>query len=379
MATFLPRFVGPYLQKKKKLAKPENSLFVCCLYLVEMISKINDATSENNNNISLSDTRYRYDRGTGIDELKVEHFMTKNPVIAHSNANFAGGVGIMTTNGISNLIVMENKEPIGILTEREILHYLSTDREIPTYKLLKDIKLQPFCKVNLSATILDAARKMTTKKCRILVFKDKNNINARGSISNTTGKTKNVSSVQASGEVIVGIITASDLVRAFAEQINKNPSLRSIMSKRIFSVDIHDSIYGAINIMYKRNIGSVVVVENMKSDRNNPNKKRLYGIFTERDLLTKVLPKDVCLNEEVKDYCSTQPLTAPIGITAIEAAKIMLIRKIKRIPLVTEVAAKGEIGKREAPISTETIQNDNKYNLVGIVTARDLVEVFESS
>jgi hypothetical protein len=84
--------------------------------------------------------------------------------------------------------------------------------------LLKDIKLQPFCKVNLSATILDAARKMITEKCRILVFKDKNDINARGSISNTTGKTENVSSFQA----IVGIITpnTSDMVRAFAEQIN---------------------------------------------------------------------------------------------------------------------------------------------------------------
>jgi CBS domain-containing protein len=133
-----------------------------------------------------------------------------------------------------------------------------------------------------------------------------------------------------------------------------------------------------LKFKYKRNIGSVVVVENTKSDRNNPNKKRLYGIFTERDLLTKVLPKDVCLNEEVKGYCSTQPLTAPIGITAIEAAKIMLIRKIKRIPLVTEVEAKGAIGKGEASISSETIQNDDKYNLVAIVTARDLVEVFES-
>jgi CBS domain-containing protein len=56
----------------------------------------------------------------------------------------------------------------------------------------------------------------------------------------------------------------------------------------------------------------------------------------------------------------------------------MLIRKIKRIPLVTEVAAKGAIGKREASISSVTIQNDDKYNLVAIVTARDLVEVFES-
>jgi hypothetical protein len=56
----------------------------------------------------------------------------------------------------------------------------------------------------------------------------------------------------------------------------------------------------------------------------------------------------------------------------------MLIRKIKRIPLVTEVEAKGAIGKGEASISSETIQNDDKYNLVAIVTARDLVEVFES-
>jgi CBS domain-containing protein len=109
---------------KNNLAKSE--VVICMLSVIgrEMISKINDAASENNNDISPSDTRYRYDRGTGINELKVEHFMTKNPVIAHSNANFAGGVGIMTTNGISNLVVTENKEPIGILTEREILHYL---------------------------------------------------------------------------------------------------------------------------------------------------------------------------------------------------------------------------------------------------------------
>src|SRR5689334_4757238 len=77
--------------------------------------------------------------GIKMSELKVEHFMSKNPVTAHSNVNFPGGVDIMTAKGISNLIVIENGKPIGILTEREILSYLSSTGEIPTDKLLGDI------------------------------------------------------------------------------------------------------------------------------------------------------------------------------------------------------------------------------------------------
>jgi CBS domain-containing protein len=294
---------------------------------------------------------------TKMSELRVEHFMTKNPVMAHSNVNFPGGIDIMTTNSISNLIVIENMKPIGILTEREILHYLTTYRLVPAEKKLKDISLQPFCEANPDTSILDAARKMITKKCRILVF-DKSN-----------------SRDQDNDQKVVGIITASDMIRAFAEQNDKDPSLKSVMTKRIFFVSADDPIYDAVDIMNNKNVGSVIVVADSKSDSSD-SKKEMYGIFTERDLLKRVLSNDVSLYAHIKDYCSTELLTADMGISAVEAAKIMLLKKIKRLPIVTgsEVKETGESSR--AP---EIIEKGGKRKLAGIVTARDLVEIFQSN
>jgi len=179
----------------------------------------------------------------------------------------------------------------------------------------------------------------------------------------------------------VGIITASDMVRAFGKQTEKDPSLESVISKTIEYVDINDSIHTAIKIMYDRNIGSVIVVEDIKEDTSvvdvDKRKRKLHGIFTERDLLTKVLSKDVSLNERVKDYCSTEMLTADMDVSATVAANIMLISKIKRLPLVTEVAA--DISHTEEPLTSSgiVIQKDDKHKISAIVTARDLVDSFQ--
>ena len=326
----------------------------------------NGMNNDNNDNGSIRGAKY-HSRSIGIKELKVEHFMTKNPVMARSNVNLPGGVDIMTTNNISNLVVIENRKPIGVLTEREVLHYLTNYRTIPTDKLLKEIVLQPFCVVDLKARLLEAAKKMIRKKCRILV-------------SRTGGNEVNMRSArnQYGDEEIVGIITASDMVKAFAEQTDKDPILRSVMSKRIYSINLNDPIYDAIKIMYTANIGSVIVVHGEKNE-GSTNKKRLYGLFTERDLLARVMSNDVSIDEHVKDYCSTELLTADIGLRATEAAKVMRIRKIKRLPLTTEAPAAGPRGAEGTSISEEIIRVDDKYNLEAIVSARDLVDLFQSN
>ncbi|MHA1532887.1 MAG: CBS domain-containing protein, partial [Candidatus Heimdallarchaeota archaeon] len=76
------------------------------------------------------------------------------------------------------------------------------------------------------------------------------------------------------------------------------------------------------------------------------------GIFTERDLLTKFLAKDQSLIMEVGDACSYPLITAPIGISVLDAALIMKTKHIRRLP----------------------ITKNNK--LVGILSARDLIEAY---
>ena len=99
----------------------------------------------------------------------------------------------------------------------------------------------------------------------------------------------------------------------------------------------------AINLMYKKRIGSVLIIKD-----NVP-----FGIFTERDLLG-VLKKNVSLQERLANYSTYPLITAKYGIKGNDAAEIMSKNKIKRLVLK---------------------KNDT---VVAMVTARDIVDAFRT-
>ncbi|MDP9287534.1 MAG: CBS domain-containing protein [Thermoproteota archaeon] len=261
-------------------------------------------------------------------ELKVAEYMTPNPITVQSDITFTDAATKMAGKGIGNLIVVENERPVGILTEREILQYLSQWLRIPN-RLLEYVRVQPFEAVKPDTTILDAAKTMISKKSRLLVFDNESNR-------------------------LVGIITASDIVKAF-RTTDINPPLEQVMTRKIFNLEYNNAIMKAVRMMHRRRIGSVLIVNN----KNTKKSKTPYGIFTERDLLTKILSRGIDLDEKVGDYSSTPLITAQIGIRAIEAANIMYLNKMKRLLL------------------TDPLSQDS--NPVSIVTARDLVEAFQEN
>ncbi|MEM3129194.1 MAG: CBS domain-containing protein [Nitrososphaerales archaeon] len=249
-----------------------------------------------------------------IHELRVVDYMTADPITVKPENSFQDAVSVMANKGIGNLIVTDKDGPKGILTEREILQYVVLNRAIPD-KPVKNVLLQSFTRVTPSTTVLVAARTMISNKARLLVFDN---------------------------DRLVGIITASDLVRAF-RKTGKNPSLEGVGTMRVFKLPYDDTVFGACKMMHEKRIGSVVVTR----DESH------YGIFTERDLLVKVLLKHVDLQEKLGDYCTSPLITTLFGIHAKDAATVMSDNKIKRLPLMKE-------GK-----------------LVAMVTARDLVEAFQ--
>ncbi len=251
--------------------------------------------------------------------------MTANPVTIQIVARFPEATAIMASKGIGNLVVTENnnKNVVGLITEREILQYLSLNREIPN-KELSSVITQPYTKVTPQETIYAAARSMISSKTRLLVFDSQD-----GNDNDRPNR-------------LVGIITASDIVRAY-RNTDWNPPLEGVMNTRIFDILYEDPIFAAVSILYEKRIGSVIVIKD----------KKPHGIFTERDLLTKVISKGVSLSNRVGDSCSTPLITAQHGIRAKEAASIMSINSIKRLPLIQD------------------------GNITSIVTARDLVDAFQ--
>lgn len=246
--------------------------------------------------------------------MKVADYMTHKPVTVKSAEKFPDAVKIMAGKNIGNLIITEGEKPIGLLTEREILQYLVLNRQIPD-KPVKNIITKSFARITPDTDIIDAAKIMVAKKTRLLVF---------------------------DGDKLAGIITASDLVRAF-KKTGRNPSLEGVMTMKIFNVPYDDTIFGSIKLMHERRIGGVIVTKN----------EMPYGIFTERDLLINVLTENVDLDERIGDYCTSPLITTLMGIGANDAASIMTANNIKRLP----------------------IRKDG--TLVAIVTARDLVEAFQ--
>ncbi len=244
--------------------------------------------------------------------------MTIDPITVEFRSTLKDAVDIMAKREIGNLVVT-NGASIGILTEREILHFLNLFEQIPE-KSLDEVMLTSFTKVSPETSIDEAARLMISAKTRLLVYDENNKM--------------------------VGIITASDLVKAFFKTTGRNPSLDKVMSKDVDMLESYSPILDAVKLMDKKRIGSVIVTVDGLHE----------SIFTERDILTKVLKQNINVRSKViGDYCSRFLVTARAGIRARDAARLMFATNIKRLPIT------------------------NNGRIAGIVTARDLVESFVSS
>ena len=102
------------------------------------------------------------------------------------------------------------------------------------------------------------------------------------------------------------------------------------MIKDVVSVDYKTPIKEVCKIMGEKRIGSVIVTKEGKP----------YGIFTERDLLSKVLLEG-SLDEVVGKYCSTPLIVVSPDYDVKEAIKIMADMKIRRLVIVENDEVKG--------------------------------------
>lgn len=251
---------------------------------------------------------------------KVGNFMSSPVVTVGPETSFVDAVQMMILRGIGNLAVIRDERVLGVITERELLQHLVLNKTLPN-KQVKYLLGQQFARVTPETSILEAAKTMITKKARLLVFQ-KERLTA--------------------SDHLVGIITASDIVRAFVKT-DRNPSIESSMANKIYTVRPDSTILGAAKTMLKKGIGSVVVTQN-----GSP-----YGIFTERDLLNRVLAEQVDIEDKVGAFSTSPVVSSKVGIRGKFAAKLMLSHKIKRLPLTKE------------------------GRVVAMVTARDLVEAFQ--
>ena len=88
-------------------------------------------------------------------------------------------------------------------------------------------------------------------------------------------------------------------------------------------------------------------IEAMKNDEGGcviiSDDGRVAGIFTERDLLTKVLGEDADLNSPIKDWMQPQVETLSPEATIGDAVRLMNEKSFRNIPIVKDGELRGSI------------------------------------
>jgi CBS domain-containing protein len=260
---------------------------------------------------SVLDSAYRESRR----HRKIADIMSRDVVSTATGTLMDQAARIMGERHIGSLIAEEFGTPVGIVTERDLLTRVLAGGMDPGETTVQDVMSYPLIKVCPVTEIREAARIMIRRRGRLAVFECGH---------------------------LEGIITASDLIRSMPEAPETSLRVDDFMTREVVTVDKETTVERVAEIMGMTRIGSVIVTRK----RGSP------GIFTERDLLSKVLAKGGDLDVPVGDAASSPLCTAPAGISIHEAAALMASQHIRRLPLI----------------------RDEK--LAGIITARDLVEAY---
>ncbi|ADG90481.1 CBS domain-containing protein [Thermosphaera aggregans] len=210
---------------------------------------------------NIVEKRYRLNLYSALEREVVETIMTRRIVQVPDTSKIIDVLQAMAVTG-SGVVLVVNKEGglEGIVTEHDMVVYLSG--VVSTGLIVKDVMSTPVAVINRKSSLKKAMEEMITQGFRRLPVVD--------------------------GEVVVGMLTAVDVVRyfgsheAFKRAITGNilealsiPA-EEIMSENLVTVREDEDLAKAVYEMLSRNVSSVLVTDE---------EGILKGIVTERDVL----------------------------------------------------------------------------------------------
>ena len=113
--------------------------------------------------------------------------------------------------------------------------------------------------------------------------------------------------------------------------------IESIMTAKVETAKPTESLKNVLKRLVKRNIGSIVVVE-----ENEP-----VGIITERDISRCVARGTNALKRQVKNVMSSPLITVETTESVQDAMELMLKHGIRRLPVVKQRRLVGIVSERD--------------------------------
>ena len=131
----------------------------------------NDPRSSGRVSEMLNDT---WKRGTEISEVTSQAAGMKMPTVRISAAESALKLVLaLLSNNVNSVVITENDDPMGMITDRELLKEIVEGKKNPEKTLAKDLSYTPLVTLDSGESMTDALRIMRRKEARrIAVVKD---------------------------------------------------------------------------------------------------------------------------------------------------------------------------------------------------------------
>ena len=104
------------------------------------------------------------------------------------------------------------------------------------------------------------------------------------------------------------------------------PKVKKLMTKNVIKIDLQKTIFEAATLMKEKGVGCLVIIDD----------KIPVGIVTERDFVRRVVANNLPSDIGISKIMSKPLITIEPDSSLREAARLMLKKKIRKLPVVVE-------------------------------------------
>ena len=227
--------------------------------------------------------------------MKVGQVMSKEVVTISPNETAATAAMVMSENNVSCILVVENGEVRGILTEEDLLQKAVVGCADAHKLAVTAVMSSPVEIVSSDFSVLAASRIMEAKHIKRLPVMAENKL--------------------------VGIVTQTDLTRVLT-YYGTWRDISEIMSKDVSGIQKNVTVSEAASVMASRHISSIAVMAG----------EQVVGILTERDLFRKVIAERKDPNgTKTEEVMSCPVISVPPSYSVFSASKTMENKNIRRL------------------------------------------------
>lgn len=272
--------------------------------------------------------------------------LTPNVINVSPTTSVSEAIRTMRSKNISCIVVLEETEPIGIFTERNVVQVLAErgpnfdDREI------RELMSSPVLTANKHTELYAAYNLLVTHKIRRLVVVDDENH-------------------------AIGVVTQSNLIEYLGyEYFIEVKKVSEVMTKVLFTISKDMTVSQALSDMARESLSCLVIAQD----------DRPVGILTERDMARLLVDRGDIWELKVEEVMSSPVHTLSKQTPVHEVARIMQQEKIRRVVVdddgkIVGLTTQSDIVKGLEGKYIETLKEVIKEKEVEIEsTSRDLAE-----